>query len=140
MVLGCETKKNRTLDSVNLLNYGYNAFKEVELKSYIRESICISVEKSKGGLYRVSKDINLKYPLKDDEISNIQVKYNIMPNLVAPLKMGTKVADIEIFLEGTKICEINYELPTNIEKKDWKDYFKEILNEKLTNVTELVMY
>lgn len=133
VVLGCDTKKNRTLDSVKLLDYGYNAFKEVDLKEYIRDSICITIEKSEGGIYRLSKDIDFKYPLKDDEISKIQVKYNVLSDLVAPVNKGELVGTTEIFFDNIKIGEIEYTLPENIERKNWKTYFKEILNEKLSS-------
>lgn len=132
VVMGCDTKNNRTRDSINLLNYGYNVFKVVELKDYLRENICISVEKSREGIYRLSKDIKLKYPIKEDEISKLKFKYNIKPNLVAPLRKNESVGNVEISLNGDIIGEVNYLLPDNIERKGWKDFFYEIWNMKFS--------
>lgn len=140
VVLGCDTKKNRTSDSVKLLNYGYNAFKEVDFKEYVRNSVCITIEKSEGGTYRLSKDIDFKYPLKDDEISKIQVKYNVLSNLVAPVNKGEVIATTEIFLDSVKIGEIQYVLPENIERKDWKTYFKELINERFSSQSFIELY
>lgn len=136
VVLGCDTKKNRTTDSVRLLDYGFNAFKEVNFKDFLRESVCISVNKSEGGIYRLSQEIDFKYPLKEDEIQKIRIKYNTMQNLEAPISKGEIVANTEIFLDGIKIGEIKYALPEKINRKDWKMYFKEILINNIENVNK----
>lgn len=140
VVLGCDTKKDRTMDSVKLLNYGYNAFKEMDLKRFVKESVCITIEKSEGEFYKLTKDINLKYPLKEDEISKIRVKYNAQSNLVAPVEKGKVVATTEIFLDSVKIGEIIYSLPEKIERKDWKTYFKEIVDESFSNKSFIELY
>lgn len=134
VVLGCDTKKNRTTDSVRLLDYGFNAFKSVNLGEYLRKTICINVGKSEGGLYTISKDISFYYPLKEQELENITVKYNIENNLVAPLEKGAKIASADIFLSNTKICEIEYLLPQKIDKKTWKEYFKELIFNNVDNM------
>ena len=136
VVLGCDTKKNRTTDSVRLLDYGFNAFKEVDFKDFLRESVCISVNKSEGGIYRLSQEIDFKYPMKEDEIQKIRIKYNTMQNLEAPISKGEIVANTEIFLDGIKIGEIKYALPEKINRKDWKMYFKEILINNIENVNK----
>ena len=126
VVLGCDTKKNRTTDSVKLLDYGFKSFELVELSQYVKDNICIMVEKSQGGIYSLSKNIDLKYPLKAKEKESLVVKYNIKSGLVAPLPKGEIIAITEIMLNGTTIAKINYSLPENINRKTWKEYFKEI--------------
>ncbi len=134
IVLGCDTKKNRTIDSVGLLNYGFNTFKSVNLGDYIRKTICINVDKSEGVLYTLKRDADIYYPLKEEEIKEIRVNYNVVNNLVAPLNKGYKVASASIFLNNSKICEVEYLLPQKIERKDWKEFFKELLFNNIENM------
>lgn len=131
VVLGCDTKKNRTIDSTRLLDYGFEAFKLVDIKDYIRENICITVEKSEHGIYMLRKNVDFKYPLKEDESDKIAVRYDIKSNLQAPLFKGEKIATANIYLDGVRIGEIDYTLPENIYRKELKTYFKEILMNSL---------
>ncbi len=133
VVLGCDTKKDRTLDSIKLLNYGFNEYTIVDLSDYIRKTICIDVAKSEGRVYTLTKEITIKYPIKDSEKDKIRVNYTIENNLEAPLKKGRKIAIAEVFVDNNKINEISYLLPMDIERKTWKSYFKTILKIKLDN-------
>lgn len=103
VVLGCDTKKNRTIDSVKLLNYGFESYKLYDFSKHIKQNLCISVEKSEGKLYMLSKNVTFVYPLKDDEIKDINVRYNIKANLVAPVYKGEKVATAGIYIGQNKI-------------------------------------
>ena len=103
VVLGCDTKKNRTIDSVKLLNYGFESYKLYDFSKHIKQNLCISVEKSEGKLYMLSKNVTFVYPLKDDEIKDINVRYNIRANLVAPIYKGEKVATAGIYIGQNKI-------------------------------------
>lgn len=103
VVLGCDTKKNRTIDSVKLLNYGFESYQLYDFSKHIKQNLCISVEKSEGKLYMLSKNVTFVYPLKDDEIKDINVRYNIRANLVAPVYKGEKVATAEIYIGQNKI-------------------------------------
>lgn len=103
VVLGCDTKKNRTIDSVKLLNYGFESYKLYDFSKHIKQNLCISVEKSEGKLYMLSKNVTFVYPLKDDEIKYINVRYNIRAKLVAPVYKGEKVATAEIYIGQNKI-------------------------------------
>lgn len=131
IVLGCDTKKMRTVDSVKLLNYGFEYYKLYDFSGHIKKNICISVGKSEGKLYMLSKDINFIYPLKEDEVNEINIKYNIRNDLLAPIYKGEEVGYAEIFLGKNKIKEIKYELPNDIPRKNWRNYFEDFLDESL---------
>ena len=103
VVLGCDTKKNRTIYSLKLLNYGFESYKLYDFSKHIKQNLCISVEKSEGKLYMLSKNVTFVYPLKDDEIKDINVRYNIRANLVAPIYKGEKVATAGIYIGQNKI-------------------------------------
>lgn len=140
VVLGCDTKKNRTQDSVKLLDYGLGKFEEIELDRYIKNTICISVEKSDGKVYNLTQNVSFKYLLTKDEFDKINVKYNIKSNLKAPLKKGMSIGLAEIYFDGDKIGEIEYLLPEDIGKKTWKLFFKEIIINSFENINKNTKY
>ena len=126
VVLGCDTKKNRTMDSTKLMNYGFKSFEIVNIGEYLKENICIKVDKSIEEIYKISQKVEFKYPLLKGEREKIEIKYNICNNLSAPIYKGENIATAEICLNGMRIGYINYSLPESILKKEWKMYFKEI--------------
>lgn len=140
VVLGCDTKKDRTLDSIKLLDYGFKEYTIVDLSEYFRKTICINVDKSEGKIYTLTKEIELKYPLKDSEISEIKVNYKIKNDLEAPIKKGTSVGISEIYVGSSKIAEFEYLLPMDIPRKTWKSYFKTILECQIENINNNKKY
>jgi hypothetical protein len=65
----------------------------------------------------LKKDINIKYPLKEDEKSKITVKYDIKTGLIAPLRKDENVGNVRILLDGTVVAHVEYHLPQNIDRK-----------------------
>lgn len=127
VVLGADTKKMRTQDSISLLNYGFNAYKVYDLSEKLRKNIYIKIEKSMGGTYILSQDVKLKYVLKPEEIDDIEVKYYTQKGLVAPIYQGEIVAKADVLLDGAQIATAQYKLPQTIERKTWKQYFREFM-------------
>lgn len=136
VVLGCDTKNQRTNDTINLLNYGYNAYAEVNLNDYLRKDICIQVAKSEFETYVIGIKNTSKYPLKRSEVDKLKVDYNIKQDLKAPLRQGDFLGEAKVLLDGNSICEIKYILPTDIKPKTWKNYIFEIATEASKKLTK----
>ena len=134
VVLGCDSKKNRTVDSIRLLDYGFNDYEIVDLTDFIKKDLYIVVEKSEGGIYRLSKNFKLFYPLKEDEIQKLTVEYNIKQNLVAPIQKAENVGNTKVKLDGIVIKQIDYIIPKNIPRKSWRVYLDEVLTDGLKNI------
>lgn len=138
VVLGCDSKKNRTIDSIRLLDYGFNEFEIVNLADYIKKDIYIIVGKSEGEIYKLSENMNIPYPLKNSEKDAITIKYDIDNSLVAPLKKGETVGKVKILLNGIEISLVEYKLPEDINRKSWQEYFYTILSDSLENYENMV--
>ena len=124
VILGCDSKKNRTVDSIRLLDFGFNMFQIVDLSQLIKQEMTISVDKSEHKTYKIVKNIGaINYPLKEGENAHISVEYSINENLVAPLNKGIKVGRATIKLNDIAIKEIRYNLPEKISRKHWIEYF-----------------
>lgn len=138
VVLGCDSKKNRMLDSTRLLDYGFYEYEVVNLADFIKKDIFVIVDKSEGDIYRLSKETSMLFPLKESEKSQISVDYDIESSLVAPLKKGEVVGRVKIFLDQTEISAIEYVLPEDINRKSWQEYFYKILTDSLENYENMV--
>ncbi|MBQ9313654.1 MAG: D-alanyl-D-alanine carboxypeptidase [Clostridia bacterium] len=134
VVLGCDSKKNRTVDSIRLLDYGFNNYEIVNLADFVKKDLYIVVDKSEGEIYRLSKDLNLMYPLKENEKEKVEVEYDLKTNLTAPLFKGENVGTVKIKLDGGIINQIEYTLPQNINRKSWQNYFNKVFTDSLKNI------
>lgn len=107
VVLGADTKKFRTQDSVKLINYIFNNFKPVNIKELIedkfekwKKSNLDKIVINKG----VKKNIDLKIenidktiiPIRKDLIDSINININIPLNLKAPIASNTQLGNINI--------------------------------------------
>lgn len=129
VVLGCNTKKQRTIESTQLLNYGFQNFEFVNLCENMQKEFEISVDKSKDKSLLFSVDEKFLYPLTTEEMSKIEYSYNFKNNFEAPVEKNTELGKIEIKLEGKIIKQIKISLKNKICRKNVIDYLKELLIE-----------
>lgn len=134
IVLGCDSKKNRTVDSIRLLDYGFNDYQVVNLGDNLKKDIYITVEKSEGGIYRINNNFEIKYPLKESELNSIQIEYNMKQNLTAPILRGETIGIAKIKLAGSLIKQIEYQVSEDINRKSWKDFFHKVFIEEFNNI------
>lgn len=111
-------------DCYELMDYGFNNFKSYVIldKGQFIKSVPV--------LYGEEKEVSgvieelFKYPLREEELENIKVTYNIKDNIEAPVNRGDILGHVSVYLEGKLICKGNI-----IADKDIKELstFKKIL-------------
>lgn len=136
VVLGADTKKDRTKDSIKLIEYAFANFTKVNIKGKTieefekwerinRNRILII----KGQKDRISLDIGKfnteTIPVK--ETDKLEITINTINQLEAPVEKNTKVGTIIIKLNDNIIDSIDIVCGEKIERKTWLDYFKENL-------------
>lgn len=136
VVLGADTKKDRTKDSIKLIEYAFANFTKVNIKGKTieefenwerinRNRILII----KGQKDRISLDIGKfnteAIPVK--ETDKLEITINTINQLEAPVEKNTKVGTIIIKLNDNIIDSIDIVCGEKIERKTWLDYFKENL-------------
>lgn len=137
VVLGADTKKDRTKDSIKLINYAFNCFKEFNLQEKTQElfdewvninSKRITLIKAQNSklLLKLSELENKKILLRDKDISNIEYEINTITTLIAPISSNTKVGTIIIKLKGEIIDQVDIIIVNNIERMNWDDYLVRI--------------
>ena len=140
VVLGADTKKFRTQDSVKLIEYTCAKYKMKNIEEKIQEEFenwkninagRISIKKAKQNekLNLTIKEINIKQlPLKEGQIEKIQYQINCLTQFDAPVENNIKIGTILVKIDEKIIESIDIVNTEKIEKKTWQDYLKEMLS------------
>ena len=133
VVLGADTKKFRSTDSIKLMEYAFSHFEYVDINNIIntyfenwkKEHLdTFSVYK---GLYDY---ISLTYnppsysniPIKNDMLDKFNIIINCNTNLNAPISKGTIIGNITLLSGKTTIYSFNISVDCDIKKKNINDY------------------
>ncbi len=139
IVLGADTKKIRTKDSINLIEYIYSNYQLINLEEIIKEEFnnWNIINKNRILVYKGIKDtakIKLQgykyknYPIKKDDIKNIKVEINnIQIQFEAPVYKNTEIANVSLKINETELMNTKIVISENIKRKGIKEYFFECL-------------
>ena len=139
VVLGADTKKIRTQDSMNLIEYIHKNYQVVNIEEIIKEKfenwkqlnekrIYINKGKTKQ-IYIKLEEIQYKtMMIKNTEIDNINLEINSLYYLEAPVSENKIIGNVKIQLKDKTIGTLNIQNQHIIEKKDVKDYFMDFLS------------
>lgn len=138
VVLGADTKKIRTTDSVKLIEYAYNTYTYKEMKAYIQEEFAkwrqINEQRifiQKGTQVHPSillQEIDKEYTtIKKDNTDEIEIKISAVQTLEAPVEKGKKIGVLQVFKNGEIWLSLDITNEQEIQKKGIGEYWKEIL-------------
>ena len=133
VVLGADTKKYRTTDSIKLIEYCFSNFTYVNIEEIISNDFKIWKENTlssfiilKGKSNYLDLDYeNIQYPIipvRNDLIHNFNIIINYNSILESPVSKGTSIGTITLELEGKTIYSGKIFIDSNIEKKNILDY------------------
>lgn len=148
VVLGADTKKNRTQDSIKLIEYAFDNFEMINIKNMIEENFNNWVSSSpkfivaKGCTNDISPMLeNLNYelfPVNKNNINNINININCKYSFEAPLIQNSTIGTLSLYIDSSKIIILNIYAKNTIDKKNVYDYFK-LLNRNLTSYLENIL-
>ena len=150
VVLGCDTKKFRTQDSIKLIEYTFENFEYINIEQLVNarfeqwkndnintfvinkgitSDIKISIDKAKFPII----------PIKKEQINDISYSFNITTNLSAPIEKNDIIGTINIYTDSSDLLTLNVIVDNPISKKNsltyLYDFFKnysKILNYNLS--------
>ena len=128
VVMGAETSDLRSVDTVKLLNYGFNSFKLRTIYSKDKPMTSIKVHKSKKESYKTY--LKEDATILEDKTDNKKKIYSyeiFLDNLNAPLKKNTKVGKITILENNKEIKDIDLIIKDDIKKANIFNYIKKNL-------------
>lgn len=137
IVLGADTKKDRTKDSVNLIEYTFSKYKMYNLEEQIIEEfnkwkninekriLIIKGKQSnpKLALGAIEKAI---IPICDND--KIEYSINALTEAKAPVEQWNVMGTLTVKLNGKILENIDIVNVNEVQKRDWKDYFRIVLN------------
>ena len=134
VVLGADTKKIRTQDSIKLIEYIYSNYELINFEELINKEYnsWLDINKNRINVYK-GKSSNVKidledykykiYPVKKDSIKDIKVEAdNIQTNFEAPIYKGTQIAILNVSIGELELMNIKILIIENVERRDIKDY------------------
>lgn len=139
VVLGADTKKIRTKDSISLIEYTYSNYERVDLDEIINKKFNIwrDVNREKISIYKgKSNKMDIKlgdyehkiYPIKRENIKNINLEMkNINLDFEAPINRNTKIGELVVNIGDKELMTIEILTNKKIERKGIKDYIIECL-------------
>lgn len=145
IVLGADTKKFRTKDSIELIEYNYKNFERINLKEKVEEEFAkwketninsIEVEKGKKNNIKIDMDYQYDYelyPVNKSEINNIKIQIECEKLLEAPIENDYQIGQIHVILSNKEIMNIPIITKETIKKKGILDYVGEIMS-NYTNI------
>lgn len=138
VVLGADTKKIRTSDSIKLIEYTYKNYELVNLKELVNEEFeawrkmnekRISIYKGvKQTLETILGELKYtKYPVKRDKVDDIWADINFRDYFEAPVEENTKIGNMKIGINTTEIMDVEILVRNKINRKSVMDYFMELM-------------
>lgn len=103
VVLGADTKKDRTKDSIELIEYTFSNYQMIDLKYMIEDEFDTLVEKAKFDITKgVNNDLRIDleendityYPVYKENIKDIKVEIEIKNKLEAPVYKNEDIRKI----------------------------------------------
>lgn len=133
VVLGADTKKFRTQDSIKLINYTFNNFEPINIEELIynkfeqwKNENLNNFKINKGITQNISLNIEKIdkpiIPVRKDLVDSINISINCQNHFEAPLLSKTPIGNITISISD--YCELNYSIynTETIDKKTWTFY------------------
>ena len=130
IVLGCDTKKDRTKDSIALLNYAFNNFSLVNTKEFTQRKFdeWLIIHKNSFFINKgIAQYLDLYLDEHDIPFSNIAINNSFKDNinveisfnsyLEAPLERNSQIGSLKLFINNEIYYNIKIMNKNKIEKK-----------------------
>lgn len=150
IVLGADTKKDRTKDSINLINYSFNNFKMVNIKEkitneFINWKICNSsnfrVKKGiSGSVDIIIQDIPYDFfPIKCNQTDDMSIYIYCNTELTAPLPSSSTLGYLAVSVNNQTVLTLNLYNSNSIALKSPTKFFNGFL-ENYSYYLESIFY
>lgn len=147
IVLGADTKKDRTKDSVNLIEYTFSKYKMYNVEEQIIEEFNkwkninekrILIVKGKQSNPKLALGTIEKATIPICDNDKIEYSINALTEIEAPLEQWNVMGTLTVKLNGEILENIDIVNVNEVQKRDWKDYFKIVLN-RFENMGEMLI-
>ena len=145
VVIQADTKKDRTNDSVKLINYIFNNYEKINIEEMVNEDFQnwlninksrIHINKAKNNEVSIekSKQKNKNIIFKKSDLTDINIQINAIFEYEAPVANKTKVGEIKIYIGEELLETIDIFFDNKINAKDFNDY----INDCIKVITDII--
>lgn len=138
VVLGADTKKIRTTDSIKLIEYAFSSYEYINIKEKIEEEFNkwekenintfeIVKGKTKIPKLKLGEIEYTKIPINKNNIKDIQIQIICKNTLEAPIQENQKIGQVEVKIKEETITLVDVMLEQKIEKKNVIEYIKQLM-------------
>ena len=138
VVLGADTKKIRTSDSIKLIEYAYKNYQIINLEEIINKQFENWKQLNEGRIYinkgktnqmhiKLEEIQNKTMAVKNTQVDNITIEVNCLYYFEAPVETNTTVGNVKVKLNNETIATLKIQNTDKIDKKGIKDYFMDFL-------------
>lgn len=142
VVLGADTKKFRTQDSIKLIDYAFENYEDVDIKDIIQKEFNSWKEKNEKNIIvnkgtKNSVELELEMPqntcitVRKTKKEDIAININSLYFLEAPVEKNDVLGNLCVKVDKEEKMVINIVNKETIEKKEVIDYFKLFLQNYL---------
>lgn len=139
VVLGSDTKKIRTTDSIKLIEYAYKNYEVVNVEKIVKEQFENWKQLNEKRIYinkAKTNQVNLQirqltYPeiaIKKTQKDNITIEINSLYYLEAPVKQNDVIGSVKVQIDGKTIAVLDIYVQEQVDKKEILDYFIDFLS------------
>lgn len=148
VVLGADTKKFRTQDSIKLINYAMNNYKEINMENKIQDEFQKWKKENKDKIYinkgvkntteyKLEEQLNNYITIKNTQENDIKIEINTLNYYEAPLQEGTTIGVLTVKVSGQVKLIKNIHVAQTVKKKNMINYMKELIEKScLNNITK----
>ena len=149
VVLGADTKKDRTNDSVKLIEFTYQNYEIYNTKDIINEKYEEwkninenRIKVIKGRKNTVSTKLeeldNYFVPIKKVDEQKINVKIFNVDEINAPVQKDDYIGKLCVYVDDNKVLELTISVNKGIDKLEFFDYFKNFLINNFKNMEKAI--
>lgn len=149
VVLGADAKKNRTKDSIKLIENVFEKYEVISLNNKICQEFNnwykligqrINIEKGDKNelVLRLSSNEELNYPILKNAENEIEVKITANTNQKAPLEKGKEIGKLQVNHKGKLIKEISIINENEIRRKGVNNYLSEFVRKYSTYLETII--
>lgn len=145
VVLGADTKKDRTNDSVKLIEYAYANYEIYNLEDIINEKydewkkinerrICVIKGKVENITTKLEEIDNYYFPIKKLDKEKINVKIFNLSEINAPVQKDAYIGKLCVYNNNEKILELTISADKDVKKLEFIDYLKSFIVNNIMNM------
>lgn len=136
VVIQADTKKDRTKDSINLINYIFNNYQRINLDQIVDKEFerwsdinknRININKARDNIVHLERETltNEYLIVKKTDVDNINVQINALYEFEAPISKGDIAGELKIYIKNELAESKKIVFCNDIEKKCVWDYAKQ---------------